>query len=257
MAHQSEYHDAMVDLLELIWGDGFMAPGGEGNVAKLIGDLDIRDQRVLDIGCGLGGPACVLASQYGARVVGVDLEAALIERARRRATALGLQAQTEFKTVNPGPMDFPDQAFDVVMSSGAFTQTPNKPETFAECLRVLRPGGTLTCYEWMKNEGDYSDDMRYFFKMEGLTYAMETLARYGEILREVGFGDIQLCDASDWYRREVRREYEQLGSWLYPRAVELIGQQDADHFVENWRAMMIVCDKGEMRQGYCRARKAT
>ena len=256
MEHQSEYHDAMIDLLELIWGDGFMAPGGEGNVAKLIGDLDIRDKQVLDIGCGLGGPACLLASQYGARVVGIDLEVPLIERARRRAIALGLEAQTEFKTVNPGPMDFPDQAFDVVISSGAFTQTPNKPEIFAECVRVLRPGGTLTCYEWMKIDGDYSDDMRYFFKMEGLTYAMETLARYGEILREVGFTDIKLSDASDWYRREVRREYEQLGSRLYPRAVELIGQQHADHFVENWRAMMVVCEKGEMRQGYCRARKA-
>lgn len=256
MAHQSEYHDSMVKLLELIWGDGFMAPGGEGNVAKLIGDLDIRDKQVLDIGCGLGGPACVLAKQYGAQVVGIDLEEQLIERARRRATTLGLEAQTQFRTVNAGPLDLPDQAFDVVMSSGAITQTPSKSEIFRECLRVLRPGGTLTCYEWMKSEGDYSDDMRYFFKMEGLTYAMETLDRYGEILRDVGFIDIRLSDASDWYRHEVCREYEQLRSRLYRRAVELIGQHSADHFVENWRAMVVVCEKGEMRQGYCRARKA-
>jgi len=256
MEHQNEYHDSLVTLLELIWGEGFMAPGGEGNVANLIGDLDVRDKQVLDIGCGIGGPACLIASHYGARVVGIDLEEHLIERARARAIALGLDSRTEFNTVSPGPLDFPDQSFDVVMSSGAFTQTPSKHEIFGECLRMLRPGGTLTCYEWMKSEGDYSDDMRYFFKMEGLTYAMETLERYGQILGEVGFTDIQLKDASDWYRREVRREYEQLRSELYPRAVELIGQHDADQFVENWRAMVVVCDKGEMRQGYCRARRA-
>ena len=42
---------------------------------------------------------------------------------------------------------------------------------------------------------------------------------------------------------------------LYPRMVELIGQQDADHFVENWRAMVVVIDKDEMRQGYLRGRR--
>ena len=42
---------------------------------------------------------------------------------------------------------------------------------------------------------------------------------------------------------------------LYPRMVERLGQVDADHFVENWRAMVIVIDKGEMRQGYCRGRR--
>ncbi len=255
MEHQSEYHDSMVTLLELIWGEGFMAPGGEGNVAKLIGDLDIKGKRVLDIGCGIGGPACLIASRYGARVVGIDLEAQLVDRACARAASRGLATQTEFITVKPGPLDFSDRCFDVVMSSGAFTQTPSKHEIFGECLRVLRPGGALTCYEWMKSPGEYSDDMRYFFEMEGLTYAMETLERYGEILAEVGFTEIELEDASEWYRREVRREHEQLSSELYPRAVELIGQHDADLFVEDWRAMLVVCEKGEMRQGYCRARK--
>jgi hypothetical protein len=38
--------------------------------------------------------------------------------------------------------------------------------------------------------------------------------------------------------------------------VESLGQRDADHFVEDWRAMMIVCESGEMRQGYCRGRKS-
>ncbi len=32
----------------------------------------------------------------------------------------------------------------------------------------------------------------------------------------------------------------------------MLGQADADHFVENWRAIVVVIDKGEMRQGYCR-----
>ncbi len=42
---------------------------------------------------------------------------------------------------------------------------------------------------------------------------------------------------------------------LYPRSLELIGKEDADHFVENWRILVIVSEKGELRQLYSRSRK--
>ena len=37
--------------------------------------------------------------------------------------------------------------------------------------------------------------------------------------------------------------------------VELLGKADADHFVENWQAMTVVCESGEMRQAYFRGRR--
>jgi ubiquinone/menaquinone biosynthesis C-methylase UbiE len=141
------------------------------------------------------------------------------------------------------------------MSSGAFTQIENKREMFEECLRVLRPGGALTCYDWTRPEGEYSDDMRHWFEKEGLTYALDTLERHEVLLREAGFGDVEVEDGSEWYRGVVRKESERIESELYPRMVELMGRKQADHFVENWRAMTVVCEKGQMLQGYCRARK--
>ena len=69
MTQEIEYHDAMVTILELIWGDGFMAPGGKGNVDNLVEGLDVRNKSILDIGSGLGGPAFVLAKGYGASVM--------------------------------------------------------------------------------------------------------------------------------------------------------------------------------------------
>ncbi len=91
MAREIEYNDAMIGMLELIWGIGFMAPGGEGNIANLVEGLEVRDRRVLDIGCGLGGPAFVLAEKYGAYVVGTDIELQLVERARMRAPQMQLE----------------------------------------------------------------------------------------------------------------------------------------------------------------------
>lgn len=50
--HDNEYHDNMVAMLELIWGEGYMAPGGPGNVARLLAGIDTRGKRILDVGCG-------------------------------------------------------------------------------------------------------------------------------------------------------------------------------------------------------------
>jgi ubiquinone/menaquinone biosynthesis C-methylase UbiE len=256
MDHQNEYHDTMVAMLELVWGEGFMAPGGEGNVAKMVAGLELEGRRVLDLGCGIAGPACILAGTYGAHVVGTDLEAPLIDRAQRRAAALGLGDRAEFEVVTAGPLSFEDESFDLVLSSGGVTQTADKLGIFRECLRVLTPGGSFSGYDWMKSEGEYSDDMRYWFEMEGLTYAMETPRGQEATLREAGFDEIGVVDGSAWYRARVRAEYERLRTSDYPRLVERIGKQAADHFVENWRAAVVVCEKGEMLQVYSRARKS-
>ncbi len=255
MSHEVEYHDALVKMLEFIWGDGYMAPGGQRNVAKLLQGTDPKGKRILDIGCGIGGPAMDMVRLHGAEVVGIDLEEPLIERANSDAKQAGLDDRCSFQTVTLGSLPFDDESFDIVTSSGAITQSDGKGEIFADCFRVLRPGGHLTCYEWMRSDREYTDDMYYWFKMEGLTYTLETLEQYGERLSASGFENVQAVDASDWYRAEARREYELIKGDLYERLVEAIGKKDADYFVENWRAMVVVCESGEMRQGYCRGRK--
>jgi len=255
MSHDNEYHGAMIAVLELVWGEGFMAPGGKGNVERMVAGLDLKDKHVLDIGSGIGGPAIVLARDHGAIVTGTDLEAPLVAKATAYAEAAGLRDRLDFRVVEAGPMPFHDESFDVVFSSGAFTQIDDKEGMFAECARVLKPGGWVTVYDWLKAPGDYSDDMRHWFKMEGLTYAMRTLEDYAVVLEGAGLVDVGIEDASAWYRGEVRTEYEKLKGPFYDRMVGLIGKSEADHFVEDWRAMMVVCENGEMRQGYMRGRK--
>jgi len=255
MTHENEYHDNMITLLQLVWGEGYLAPGGPGNVAKMLQGIAEPGYRILDIGCGIGGPAFEMARRFGASVVGIDLEQPLLERATRAAEQLGLSKQCSFRQVEVGPLIFADGEFDIVVSAGALTQTPDKSAVFRECFRVLRKGGHISLYDWTKSEAPISDDMRYWFKMEGLSYSLETLEAYAGHLANAGFVDIKIEDASHWYQQQVRQEYQLMKGELYPRMLELLGRESADHFVENWRAMVVVCDSGEMRQGYCRARR--
>ena len=242
MGHKNEYFGNMVTMLELIWGKGYMAPGGPGNVARLLNGIDTHGKQLLDIGCGIGGPAFEMVRTHGANVVGIDIESPLIERAKRDADELGLNGQCEFRTVEPGPLEFADESFDIVISSGAFTQVGDKDGMLREVYRVLRPGGHISSYDWLKSENEISDDMRYWFEVEGLTYALETLHECRDRYINTGFVDVAAEDASDWYREEARREYELIKGELYPRMVELLGQADADHFVEDWRAMVVVIE---------------
>ena len=255
MSHDNEYYDNMVTMLELIWGEGYMAPGGAGNVAKMLDGLATEGRRILDIGCGIGGPAMEMVEAHGAVVTGIDLEPPLIERAKQSAASRGLSDRCKFQVVEAGRLPFDDCSFDIVVTAGAITQTADKAAIFRECRRVLCPGGWLSCYDWTRPDGDYSDDMRYWFKMEGLTYALETIDDYARHLAECAYVEISTEDASDWYRHESRKEYELIKGELYERMVELLGKGDADHFVEDWRAMVVVIEKGEMRQSYCRGRK--
>jgi phosphoethanolamine N-methyltransferase len=255
MAGNIEYDNAMRTMLDLIWGEGYMAPGGEGNIANLVRGLEVRDKRILDVGSGQGSPACFLAESYGAFVVGIDIEPKLIEISEARAQERGVEERTQFILVEPGPMKFPDASFDFAISSGGLTQIEEKTVALKEALRVLKPGGIFSCYEWMKCEGEYSEEMLYFFKMEGITYALETPDGICDLLREVGFSDVSVEDRSSWYRQRVREESERIESELYPRMLELMGEDATNHFVENWRALKAVCEKGDLLQVYSRGQK--
>jgi phosphoethanolamine N-methyltransferase len=97
--------------------------------------------------------------------------------------------------------------------------------------------------------------MRYFFQMEGLTYHMDTLENYGAILRDSGFVEVQLVDTSREYHALAWEEYRRMQGPLAATMVELLGEEMRAYYLENWRALTVVLDNGELRTGRMRARK--
>ena len=250
-----EYDDQLVTMLQIIWGEGFLAPGGAENVRRTVAGVDLRDAEVLDIGCGIGGADLVLAGELGAQVTGIDLEAPLVERAIENAARAGLAERTRFEVVAAGPLPFPAASFDHIFTSGVLIHVEDKLSMLREVLRVLRPGGWLLAYDWMKGTEPYSDDMRYWFKMEGLTYAMDHLDNYVGFLADAGFEQVSSEDGNADYRALCRHEYAQMQGPLFERMTELLGPQKRDYFIENWRSMTVVLDRGELRPGWFRGRK--
>jgi phosphoethanolamine N-methyltransferase len=251
------YDEALVALLELVWGEGYMSPGGPDEIRMIVDGVDLAGKAVLDLGCGTGGITRFLAETWRpASIVGVDIDRGLIERATKRAADAGLGSSVTFRTVAPGPLPFADGSFDVVFSKDAMVHIEDKEALFADIFRILRPGGRVAASDWMSgNDGPFSAAMAYYLQTEGLGFGMASPTRYRTAMAAAGFRDIRLTDRNDWYRPLAHREHDALAGPLYEQLAARVGKAFLDHEIEVWRAMTVVVDSGELRPGHLRARK--
>ena len=98
---------------------------------------------LLDIGCGIGGPARWIAAKYGCRVTGVDLTPEFCEAARELNTLTGLSDCVQILHAGALSLPGPDNSFDGAYSQAALMNISDKRGVFREVFRVLRPSGLL------------------------------------------------------------------------------------------------------------------
>jgi phosphoethanolamine N-methyltransferase len=253
-----EYDDALQALLQLIWGDGFLSPGGAEEIRELLAGSPIRGCDVLDIGAALGAVDQLLVTEHGAAtVVGIDVDPAMLRQMDARIARAGLGDRVRSVCVEPGPLPFPDASFDVVFSKDSIVQIPDKPALFAEVHRVLRPGGRFIASDWLRGgRGEYSPEMMEYFRLEGITYNMASLEDSAAALQAAGFKSVSVSDRNAWYLPLARRELESIAGPLRPLIEERIGPEKAAHFVDNWRQLVLVVERGELRPGHLKATKA-
>lgn len=109
--------------------------------------VDLRaGEQVLDVACGHGNAALAAARRF-CQVTGVDYVPALLERARQRAAAEGLEVS--FQEGDAEDLPFGDACFDVVLSTCGAMFAPDQERTAAELLRVCRPGGRIGMVNWV------------------------------------------------------------------------------------------------------------
>jgi SAM-dependent methyltransferase len=257
LSEPGEYDEGMLALLQIIWGDGFLSPGGEDELARLLEGTDISGCTVLDIGCGLGALDELLIARHRARsVVGVDIDPALLALMQRRIEHAGLADRIRSERVDGGPLPFAGASFDVVFSKDSMVQIPDKPKIFGEVLRVLRPGGRFVASDWLRGgTGAYSPEMMEFFRLEGIAYNMATLEESAAALRAAGFVDVEVRDRHAWYLTLAQRELEAMEGPLKATIVSRIGAERAQHFIADWRQLVVVVRRGELRPGHMKATK--
>lgn len=111
------------------------------------------DCHVLDIGCGLGGPARTLAETYGCRVTGIDLTRSFCEAGTRLSEWLGLSDRVRLVHGDATDPPFAPDTFDAALTIHAAMNIAAKDAVYAAAKRVLKAGGTFAVYDVLQGEG--------------------------------------------------------------------------------------------------------
>jgi len=113
--------------------------------------------RVLDIGCGIGGPARYFAAERGWQVEGIDLTAEFVAVAQALSRRVGMADKVSFRQASATSLPFAEACFDGATMLHVGMNIADKAALFAEAARVLRPGARLAVYDVMRTaDGELS-----------------------------------------------------------------------------------------------------
>ena len=151
---------------------------------------------VLDLCCGLGGPARYLAYHHGCRVTGVDMNTDRLAGAVRLTERTKLQDRVVFHHANALQTGLADETFDVIVSQEAFCHIPDKKTLIAECVRLLKPGGCIV-YTDILARNSMTNEIRSRLESEMAFSELSTLEQYCHLLEEKGCQVVEVEDLSD------------------------------------------------------------
>ncbi len=118
--------------------------GGRNATVRLAQLAGINgSERVLDVGCGIGGPLRYLASTFGCRVTGLDLTQEFIALAAMLAQRTRLADKVTYRQGDALAMPFADASFDLLWSQNAAMNIADRDRLYGEMRRVLAPAGRL------------------------------------------------------------------------------------------------------------------
>ncbi|XP_009785178.1 24-methylenesterol C-methyltransferase 2-like [Nicotiana sylvestris] len=216
------FYNLVTDIYEWGWGQSFhfspSIPGKPHRDATRMHEemavdlLGVKTgSRILDAGCGVGGPMRTISAHSGANVVGITINEYQVKRAQAHNKKARLDSLCEVVCGNFLEMPFADNSFDGVYSIEATCHAPKLEEVYKEIYRVLKPGSFYVSYEWVTTELYNSNNPEHVEIIQGIERgdALPGLRSYkdiGGIARKVGFEVVKEKDlakppAKPWWTR--------------------------------------------------------
>ncbi|EYU40456.1 hypothetical protein MIMGU_mgv1a022585mg [Erythranthe guttata] len=216
------FYNLVTDIYEWGWGQSFhfspSIPGKSHHQATRLHEemavdlLNVKPgSKILDAGCGVGGPMRAIAAHSGANVVGITINEYQVGRARAHNKKAGLDALCEVVCGNFLEMPFGDNTFDGAYSIEATCHAPKLEDVYGEIYRVMKPGSMYVSYEWVTTELYDENNPEHVEAIQGIERgdALPGLRSYSDIAdvaKRVGFEvvmekDLAKPPANPWWTR--------------------------------------------------------
>lgn len=190
------YRRENVPVFEAVHGKGLISLGGFEAIDEMFAGMELQQQKLLDIGFGIGGVAFYLAGERDAQVWGLEVHEWMVGYANQ-STREELNGKVEFLTYDQlGKIPLPDASIDLVYSKGVLAYVEDKEGLFEEVVRVLRPDGQICLIDWLSppDVGKVSNRLPH-----GEILHKETVSSYEEMLVACGFSCIEFLDLNQSY----------------------------------------------------------
>lgn len=155
-----DYYNIVTDFYEYGWGQSFHFAQRLPN--ETFQDSLVRHEQyladkvgikahhnVIDVGCGVGGPARNIHKHTKANITGVTINEYQVQRATNHTRALNMHDRVFFRRMDFTKLEFADNTFDRAYSIEATCHATNLADVYKDVARVLKPGGVFGSYEWL------------------------------------------------------------------------------------------------------------
>lgn len=242
----TQYAVESIQHYEAVYGEDFVSPGGKQMAVELIRKIDLKPgSRVLDVGCGLGGSAFVMAQEFGLIVDGIDLSKNMLALANQKLLNHGLSGTVALEHGDCLELDKPE-TYDAAYSRDVFLHIENKAKLFSVLRQLLRPGGKLLFTDYCCGPKPWNDNFTEYVKDRG--YSLHTLPDYVTLVSNAGFEQVESLDFTSEFIDILQSDLKRITDLQ-------LEESTRSKLEQSWRGKLSRAESGEHRWGLIQACK--